>query len=257
MTQVVTETNSKLELETSCGLSFKAWTDSAREAGLVLRMPHPDSLGDSGDYPQDIFSQLRNFRRVISRGKVGKKVITHIHRTLVNERDSKGKPIKREYLWYNGYYEVLDHRGAPYHANLEVGRFERPKIVVNSGRKFDPNTGLGIGPEKIFSGSEVVYTIPVPQSKTERKRLLDEIIGDNFPEEIHYYYDSETTEPLGRSDDTFTYDEFVNDTIEELRKKSFSSSGGKSPGIWRDNDGNLRDKFGQKLSLASGKEAYQ
>lgn len=91
MTQTVTETKDtkpKLELETSCGLSFKAWTDAAREAKLVLRMRDPDSLGDSGDYPQDIYSQLRNFRRVMSRSQAEpKKIVTHVHRMLVSERD--------------------------------------------------------------------------------------------------------------------------------------------------------------------------
>lgn len=161
-------------------------------------------------------------------------------------------------MTWQGYYEIFDHRGVPYHANLDVGKYHKPKVVVNSDRRYDPNTGLPIGPEFRFAGRETVYTIPVPQSKTERKKLIDSIIGDNHPEEIHYYYDSETSEPLGRSDDTFTYDEFVNDTIEEIRKKSFLSSGGKSPGIWRDKDGALRDKFGQKLTPERGnKEAYQ
>ena len=65
---------------------------------------------------------------------------------------------------------------------------------------------------------EIVYEIEVPKSKTERKKLVDEIIGDNnFPEQIHYYYKSgDSDEPMPRRDPTFSYDDFVNYSIEEL-----------------------------------------
>ena len=86
--------------------------------------------------------------------------------------------------------------------------------------------------------------------------MIDEIIGDNFAEQIHYYFKS--FDELPRRDPTFSYEDFVNCSIEELRKLSFQGGGSKTPGIWRDNDGKLRDKFGQLLSSASGnKEAYR
>jgi len=63
---------------------------------------------------------------------------------------------------------------------------------------------------------------------------------------------------LARRDPTFSYEEFVNCSIEELRMLSHEGGGAKTPGIWRDKDGKLRDKFGQLLSSESGnKEAYQ
>ena len=177
-------------------------------------------------------------------------------RQLVNTKDEKGRPTMTEYLTYQGYYEIFDHRGVPYNANIEVGKFEKPKIVVNPSRKYNPDTGEPTGPEFLLSGSEIVYTIEVPKSRTERKRLIDEIIGDNFPEEIKYYYKGH--DELARRDSTFSYDDFVNYSIEELRKLSFQGGGSKTPGIWRDNDGKLRDKFGQLISLESGnKEAYR
>jgi hypothetical protein len=37
---------------------------------------------------------------------------------------------------------------------------------------------------------------------------------------VKYYFDNEG-EAMGRSDPTFSYDDFVNCTIEELRKMSF------------------------------------
>ena len=254
MTQVAEE-KPNYELETWCGLSYKAIRDAASENGIKLNLPIEY---ESRDIPERIWSQLRNFRRVMARSKgEPKRLVLSMHRQLVSERDEKGKSVKKEYLTWNGYYEVFDYGGAPYHANLEVGKYQRPKVAANSSRKYDQDTGEPIGPAKIFNGSEDVYTITVPQSKTERKKLIDSIIGDNFAEDINYYFDNES-EPLGRSDSTFTYDEFVSDSIEDLRKKSFQGGGSLTPGIWRDKDGVLRDKFGQKLTPENGnKEAYQ
>ncbi len=247
--------STKLETETFAGRTIQAWKDQATKAGLVLRAP--SDVTDSGDFPENVYSQLRRFRRIISKSKgEPKKIITHMARQLVNTRDDKGRLVKKEYLTYQGYYEVKDHRGVPDHANLEVGKYEKPKVVVNPSRRYNPNTGEPIGPEFIFSGSETVYTIEVPKSKTERKKLIDEIIGDNFPEEIKYFFKGH--DELGRRDSTFSYQNFVDCSIEELRKLSFQGGGDKTPGIWRDNDGKLRDKFGQLLSSQSGnKEAYQ
>ena len=52
--------STKLELETFAGKSFQAWKDQAAKAGLVLRAP--DGL-NSGDFPENIYSQLRHFSR--------------------------------------------------------------------------------------------------------------------------------------------------------------------------------------------------
>lgn len=257
MSKTVTDTNTKLELETFAGATIQAWKDTAREAGLVLRAPS-DNI-DSGDYPESVYNQLRRFRTIISKSKGGaepNKVVTHMARQLVSTRDDKGKPTKKEYLTYQGYYEIKDFRGVPYDADLEVGKYQKPKIVVNSGRRFNPETGEPIGPEFMFSGRETIYTIEVPKSKTERKKLIDEIIGDNEPESIKYYFKS--FDELSRRDPTFSYDDFVNCSIEELRKLSYQGGGSLTPGIWRDNDGKLRDKYGQLLTPVSGnKEAYQ
>jgi len=251
------DSNTKLELETYAAGTIQSWKDQAAKAGLVLKMPVDD--GDSGDFPESVYSQLRRFRTIISKSKRGvepNKVITHMARQLVSTRDDKGKPTKKEYLTYQGYYEVQDFRGVPYHADLEIGKYLKPKVVANPGRRFNPETGEPIGPEFIFSGQETVYTIEVPKSKTERKKLIDEIIGDNEPESIKYYFKS--YDELARRDSTFSYEDFVNFTIEEMRKLSFHGGGSLTPGIWRDNDGKLRDKFGQLLTPASGnKEAYQ
>lgn len=248
--------STKLESETFAGKSIQAWKDQAAKAGLVLRAPQDTT--DSGDFPDRIYSSLKHFRRNIAITKDHKKIVTHMARQLISQRDEKGRPIKKEFLTYTGYYSGITHKGEEYHANFEIGKYQRPKIVHNGDIRYDPKTGDPIGSEKILSGQETVWEIEVPKSKTERKKLIDEIIGDNFPEEIHYYYKSTADEALPRRDSTFSYDDFVNYSIEEMRKMSFQGGGSKTPGIWRDNDGKLRDKFGQLLTPASGnKEAYQ
>jgi hypothetical protein len=250
--------STKLELETFAGKSIQAWKDQAAAAGLVLRAPADQT--DTGDFPENLYSQLRRFRRNIAITKDHKKIVTNMTRQLVTVKDEKGRPTKKEYLTYQGYYSGKTYKGEEYQANFEIGKYMKPRIVHNGNIRYDPKTGEPIGNEKILSGQEIVYEIEVPKSKTERKKLVDEIIGDNnFPEQIHYYYKSgDAGEPMPRRDPTFSYEDFVNSTIEEMRKMSFQGGGSKTPGIWRDNDGKLRDKFGQLLTPTSGnKEAYQ
>ena len=78
--------STKLELETSAGKSFQAWKDRAAKAGLVLRAP--DGL-DSGDYPENIYSSLRHFRRNVAVTKDHKKIITTMSRQLVPTKEIK------------------------------------------------------------------------------------------------------------------------------------------------------------------------
>ena len=247
--------STKLELETFAGKSIQAWKDQAAAAGLVLRAPSDQT--DSGDFPENLYSQLRRFRRNISITNQHKKIVTHMARQLISVKDDKGHSTKKEFLTYQGYYSGTTHKGEEYNADFEIGKYLKPKIVHNSNIRFDPRTGDPIGPEKALSGSETIYTIELPKSKAERKKLIDEIIGtDNFPENIKYYYKGH--DELARRDPTFSYEDFVNYSIEELRNMSFKGGGSLSPGIWRDADGRLKDKFGQLVSNAeTGKGGYQ
>jgi hypothetical protein len=245
----------KLELETFAGRTIQAWKDQAKEAGLVLSTK--DEGQDPGDFPDRPYFQLKRFRRNIAITKDHKRIVTHMVRQLVNTRDDKGRPTKKEYLTYQGWYTGLTHRGEEHHADFEIGKYEKPKIISNPNLTYNPKTGEPIGAEKALSGSETIYTIEVPKSKVERKKLIEEIIGDNnFPESIKYYFKS--YDELARRDSTFSYEDFTTYSIEEMRKLSFQGGGSLTPGIYRDNDGKLRDKFGQLLTPASGnKEAYQ
>jgi len=82
--------STKLELETSASKSFQAWKDQATKAGLVLRAPQDLN---SGDFPQDIYSSLRRFRRNIAITKDHKKIIKTMSRQSVTTKDDKGNAV--------------------------------------------------------------------------------------------------------------------------------------------------------------------
>jgi len=163
--------------------TIQAWKDQATKAGLVLHSTNDGK--DSGDFPDKPYFSLRRFRRNIAITKDHKKIITTMIRQLVTTKDEKGRSTKKEFLTYAGYYSGITYRGEESHADFEIGRYEKPRIVPNSNLTYDVKTGKPIGNEKILSGQEIVYEIEIPKSKTERKRLIDEIIRDNFPEEYN------------------------------------------------------------------------
>ena len=219
--------SAKLELETFAGKSFQAWKDQATKAGLVLRAPN-DS--DPGDYPMNIYSQLRLFRRNVSITRDHKKIVNTISRTLVTQKDENGKPTKREVLWYTGYYSGITHKGEEYHADFEIGRYWKPRIVKNGNITYNQRTGDPIGTEKALAGKDTIYEIEVPKSKEARKKLIDSIIGDdNHPDNVLYYVRHLNQNNYEQSrDESFTYAEYVEKTIDELIDLSHKGAGGKS-----------------------------
>jgi hypothetical protein len=172
--------STQLETETFAGRTIQAWKDQATKAGLVLRAP--SDITDSGDLPDNVYNQVRRFRRNIAITKDHKRIVTHMTRQLVSERVQNGKPTKKEYLTYSGYYSGITHKGEEYHANFEIGKYQKPKIIPSSNLTYNSRTGEPIGNEKILSGVEVVYEIDVPKTKEARKTLIDSILGeDNHP----------------------------------------------------------------------------
>lgn len=221
----------KLELETFTGKSFQAWKDQAAKAGLVLRAPNGV---DSGDYPSKIWSSLRHFRRNIAIARDHKKIITTMSRALVTDKDPNG-PIKREVLWYSGYYRGTTHKGEPFDANFEIGKFWRPRIVKNGQITYNQRTGDPIGPENALAGQDTIYTIDCPKGKADRKKLIDSILGDNHPDNVLWYVRHLDRNNYEQSrDESFSYDEYVGKTIEELIDTSQRGSGAKSSPYYTD-----------------------
>ena len=159
--------SSQLELETFAGATIQAYKDQAKKAGIVLAAANSDQ--HNGDFPPNPYFLLRRFKRNIAITKNHKKVVTHMIRQLVSTRDEFGKPVKREFLTYTGYWTGKTHRGQEYHANFEIGKYEKPRIVPNDNLTYNQRTGEPIGPEYILSGSDIIYTIEVPKSKAEER----------------------------------------------------------------------------------------
>lgn len=89
--------STKLETETFAGKTIQAWKDQATKAGLVLRAPA--DVTEPGDFPDNIYSSLRRFRRNIAITKDHKKIVTRMTRQLVSERDQNGKPLLILQIW--------------------------------------------------------------------------------------------------------------------------------------------------------------
>lgn len=249
--------STKLETETFAGKTFQAWKDQAAKAGLVLRAPLDL---DSGDFPQNIYGSLRRFRRNLAITKNHKKIITNMSRQSVTTKDDKGRPTKKEFLTYHGYYSGITHKGAEHHADFEIGKYKKPRIVHNGDIRYDAKTGDPIGNEKILSGEETIYEIEIPKGKEARKKLIDNILGDdNHPDNVLYYVRHLNQNNLEQSrDHSFSYQEFCDLSIEELVDTSQKGAGSKSSQYYTDKEGQLRYKKNNVLvSPASNKEVYQ
>lgn len=96
--------NAKLELETSAAKTIQAWKDAAAQIGLVLKTANEGR--DPGDFPDHGYNSLKYIRRVNAIGKEHEKIIETINRALVTQRDEKGKPTKKEVLWYTGSFKT-------------------------------------------------------------------------------------------------------------------------------------------------------
>lgn len=94
-----------------------------------------------------------------------------------------------------------------------------------------------------------IYDLEVPKGEKRRKFIIDIIENaDSHPQSIHYGY-KELSEGNNQNkrDSTFSYEDFVNYTIEELRDISARSGGSKSLGYYRDKDNVLRNREGIKV----------
>ena len=226
--------------------TIQAWKKKATEAGLVLEYPY--------DFPNDPVGQLDHLRRIdgmtdLEKGLV-EKTVTKIFRQMVNSRDSNNKPVSKEYITYSGEFNIKDRRGAPYSHEFKEGVYQEPNVVINTTRKYDQNTGEPLGNDKILSGQRNVLWIELPKEKAARKKFIDNIIEstDSIKETIRYYYqDMGEHNFANKRDASFSYDEFVSLSIDELKDLSARGTASKAPGYWRDRDGVLRDKDGNKI----------
>jgi hypothetical protein len=222
--------------------TIQARKEAAAEAGIVLEYSK-----DSEDFPNTEMNQLERLKELSAKGN-GKMdiVVTRMSRQSVRSVDEKGKPVTKEYLTYGGEVRITTYDGVPYSQEFEVGRYSKPNVVSNPDQIYDQRTRQPLKPEKILSGRKMIFDLGITDKN--RKKTVDEIIGigeNNYAENISFYYNE-----LGagnyeqKSDNTFSYDDFVNCSIAELRNMSSKGGGSRSPGYWRDREGKLHTRGG-------------
>lgn len=223
--------------------TIQEWKKAAAEAGLVLDFPK--------DFPNSAAGQLQRLRRLdgIAKGEV-KKVIISMHRQKVHSKDNNGVPTTSEYLTINGQFLTKDFRGVPYSMSFEIGKYFKPNVVFNSNVKYSPDTGQPLSSEKTLAGQKLIYDIELPKEKTAQKKFIDSIIEgtDSHKEDIKFYYMQLNTGNMReKRDGTFSYEDFVNCSMDQLKQMSDRGGGSKTSGYWRDKDNRMRDMDGNLL----------
>ena len=180
-------------------------------------------------------------------------------RQLVTTKDDKCKPTNKEFLTYQAFYSGTTHKGEEYHANFEIGKYRKPKTVHNGNITFNPKTGDPINNEKILGEPEIIYDIEIGKSKEARKKLIDSILGDNHPDNVLYYVRHLDRSNYEQSrDQSFTYEEFCNLSIEDLIDTSQKGAGSLSSPYYTDREGQLRyKKTDAPVTSKSNKTAYK
>jgi hypothetical protein len=225
--------------------TIQAFKNKATEAGLVLE---PDR------FPNDATGQLQRLRKIdeianLKKGPV-EKVITSMFRQLVHSRDKDNRPTNSEYLVISGEIYVTDYRGLKHSCEWKDGIFQEPYNVPNSSLRYNPETGAPIGHENVLSEQKNIFFYELPKEKAARKKFIDNIIEstNSIKANIQYYYQELGQHNFAvKSDATFSYEDFVNCSIEELQKLSARGGVSKSSGYYKDRDGVLRDRDGNKL----------
>jgi hypothetical protein len=208
--------------------------------------------GMQGGIPEKDFTLLKRLRKLDSIIKPDKgpitREITHMHRQIVRQEDpkQKGKFIPTEFLTITGYFKGYDFAGEQVGQQFTEGVSKKPVMgkIYRGSMRFNPETGEDLGKidiQKIVDN----YYYELPKEQKQREKYIKSIIDNapgTYPENLHYYY---IDTDRGLRDSTFTYEEFISKSIEELRDLSAKGGGSKSPGRYRDpKDGKLHNKDG-------------
>jgi hypothetical protein len=248
MTKQETETKEWTNIDftkTSAYLTVKVFQ---KEAITWIVGESPEGI--QGGIPEAEFTILKRLRRLDSiiqpdKGPITKE-ITSMFRQIVRQPDSKqnGRFVPKEFLVINGYFKGYDFAGEQVGQEFWEGVNQAPvmaKIYTMGAKRFDPETGqdLGkIGVQKVVKQ----YNIELPKDAAKRKKIIDNIIdyaNGTYPENINYYY--KDVQAGGTRNNTFSYEQFTNCSIESLHDLHKKGGGAKGGGYYRDKDNRLRD----------------
>ena len=252
---------------TSAYRTVKAWN---KIAGIYEK---GGPTGVTGGIPRDEWSQLKKLKRLDLTLKAEKgpiqKIITSMARQIIRQPDEKGLLVPKECLTVQGVFKGTDWADMDIEMAFYEGWNKKPimgKMYLNPSKRFDPETGEDLGKVDV-KRSTIEYFYEVPQEKKERKKYIDSIIENaygSFAENILYYYKELGPGNAPNSsirNGTFSYEEFSNYSIEQLRDLSHRGGGSKGPGYYRDSDGKLRDRNNNLVSNPDdnkkNKDVYQ
>jgi hypothetical protein len=122
---------------------------------------------------------------------------------------------------------------------LEPDKFTNDATGQLQRLRYNPETGAPIRQENVLSGHKNVFFYELPKEKAARKKFIDNIIEstNSIKENIQYYYQELDQHNFAvKSDATFSYEDFVNCSIEELQQLSARGGGSKSSGYYRDRE---------------------
>ena len=105
--------------------------------------------------------------------------------------------------------------------------------MKNDTQRWNPDTGKPLYPEYRLAGQETLYDIELTDKN--RKQIIDSVIGDNYPENIQWYYKGD-----GIRDASFSYEDFVKYDNSGLRNLSKRGGGSRGSPYYKDKDGKLR-----------------
>ena len=140
-----------------------------------------------------------------------------MHRRNVIEYDEEGKPVKKNYLTYMADYHCKNWNGVDYWIrDHEHGVFENTKFTAQISPP-NPETGRSTTTE-VRSGSEKVYYIEL----TDKNRVdtINQILNSapaTIVENIQWYgHFPDSIYAMGRRDNTFSQEQFINSSYEEM-----------------------------------------
>jgi hypothetical protein len=205
--------------------------------------------------PEKDFTLLKRLRKldatIVPKNGPVEKIITSMMRQVVKQpTKERNKLVSVECLTVRGQFKGYDFAGVEIGQEFLEGSHKKLIMgkVYRTNQRFNPETGEDLGKIEVQKTIDE-YTIEVPKDVAKRKKLIDEIIENangTLAENIHYYFkDTER----GFRDPTFSYQDFVSKSIEELKDLSYKGGGSKSPGYWRDpNTGKLKDRDGNPVT---------
>jgi len=256
MSKTVTENKEWTNIDytnTSAYRTVKAWNKIAG----IYEVGGNGGQSVQGGIPHDEFAQLKRLRKLDAVVKPEKgpvqKVITHMARQIVRQPDEKGLLVPKECLTVQGEFKGVDWADMEVAMTFYEGWNKKPVMdkVYKTNKRFDSETGEGLG--KIDVRNTVIeYFYELPKHAAKRKKFIDSIIekaNGTFAENINYYYKElgPGNHPLtSKRDGTFSYEQFTECSIEEMKQLSDRGGGEKGPGYYL-KDGKLHDKDGNPV----------